>query len=184
MEIQHILSLDWSTKPTIDPKFGVARIGSVWITFNSLKVFQCCLNLCSFDLCWFVFTGWCLFTLTWPCVPLVYAGLPLFALIELHVLSIHTCSTFVGLLACICGVVLIHACLTLCALSLCPFALVCTCSDSHAVNLSLFDLWSGFVTPLCDTCRTKSHCNDKSYIPVRYRYTVQNKTSQIFNGSH
>ena len=136
--------------------------------YYSLKVFQCHLNSCSFDFCWFVFVGWCLFALVQPCVPSVDTRLPLFVLIEPHVLSIHTRSIFVGLLACICRVVLVRAHLTLCALCLCPFTLVCACSALRAVNSRSFDFWSGFITTSCDTCRTKSHYNDKSYILVKY----------------
>ena len=104
------------------------------LMYYSLKVFQCHLNSCSFDLCWFVFAGWCLFALVQPRVPSVYAHSPLFALVEPHVLSIHARSTFVSLLVCICGwcsfdlvcplFVPFHACLHLFSLACCQFALV------------------------------------------------------------
>ena len=98
---------------------------------------------------------------------LMYHSLEVF-----HGISICAHLIFVGLYlqggACSCL-------FTLCALSLGLFTLVCTCSASWAVNLCLFDFWLGFVTTSCDTCKTKSGGNDKSYISVRY-YSVWNKT--------
>ena len=61
-----------------------------------------------------------------PHVPLVYTCSPLFSLVEPHVLSNCTHSTFVSLLICICGV-LVQPCVPLVCAHLPLFALVQPC---------------------------------------------------------